>query len=65
MGVSDIFYFFLFRGRGKEGGVLGDKGGWEFLLGNREGVEGSEEGRRGGAHRGWKGIAGRGGGSGG
>ena len=48
--VSDIFYFFFCFGGGEREEELEAKRG-DFLLGNRGGGV-SEEGRRGGAHRG-------------
>ena len=59
--VSDIFIFFLvFRGReGAEESEAKSMG--YFLFGNKGGGgRASEEVRRGGAHRGWEGVAGRG-----
>ena len=57
--LSSSLFFFPFWGRGKGTKSLRRKGGM-LLFGNREGG-GFEEGRRGGAHRRWEGVAGGGG----
>ena len=62
--VSDIFLDFLYSGAGEreeefENFEVNRKGG-DFLLGNRG--EGFPRMARGGAHRGWEGVAGSGGG---
>ena len=60
--VSIFLFFLLFRGRGRGGGVRDETGRGVLLFGNQEGGRVSEEGKRCGAHRGWEGVAGRGGG---
>ena len=55
-----FFIYLLFRGRGK-GGVRGAKG-WGTSISKQRGGRVFEEGRRGGAHRGWEGVAERRGG---
>ena len=61
--VSAIFHFSCVSVTGKGGGVRREKGGGHFLFGSGEGGgRFSEEGRRGGAHRGWECVFGRGGG---
>ena len=56
-------FFLLFRGRGKEGGVRGEKRGGLYWEIERGGGEGFQEGRRGGTHRSWECVAGKGGGA--
>ena len=54
-----FLFFLLFRGRGKGGRVRGEKGGYFYLKIEKGGC--FEGGRRGGAHRRWEGVSGRGG----
>ena len=61
--VSDIFYFSFVWGRGKGGGVGVQRGEGYLLFGTERGGRVFEEGRRGGGHRGWEGVVGRGGGA--
>ena len=60
-GRFGYFLFFLLFRRREKGSVRGEKGGG-YLFKNGEGERVSEEGRQGGAHWGWEGVAGRGGG---
>ena len=60
--VSDIFYVSSLGDGEREEESEAKRGGW-VLFKNGEGGRVSEEGRRGGAHWGWEGVAGgRGGG---
>ena len=60
--VSDLFKFFFCFGGGKGRRSPRRKGGGDFLFKNGEGGRVAEEGRQGGEHWGWEGVAGRRGG---
>ena len=61
--VLNIFYFSSVSGPAKGRRSPRRKGGGgNLVFGNREGGRVSEDGRRGGAQRGWEGVAGGGGG---
>ena len=63
--VSDIFnFFFCFGGGEREEESEAKRVGGYFYLKIERGKGVSEEGRRGGAHLRWEGVAGRGGGGG-
>ena len=55
-----FYFFFCFGGRRKAGRSPTPNGG-VLLFKNERGGRVSEEVRQGGAHRGWEGVAGRGG----